>query len=190
MRVELRIPTLADLPACRAALEAGYSPSNGRPRQRLDDLAAIAADPEAFVATQTDPEARGAPIEQPDGTKSPRLPGFVRWIFAEEAFAGTIGLRWQNGTEALPPHVLGHIGYSIVPDRRNRGIATRALALLLPEATAQGLRHVDLTTDPANIASQRVILANGGVLLGRFDKPSSHGGGVGLHWRIVLQDRS
>jgi len=30
-------------------------------------------------------------------------------------FCGQIAFRWQPGTEALPPHCLGHVGYSVVP---------------------------------------------------------------------------
>ena len=115
----------------------------------------------------------------------PRLPGFVRWIWDGE-LAGSIGLRWQPGTDALPPHVLGHVGYAVVPWKRRRGYATRALGLLLPEARAQGLRRVELTADPDNLASHRVIERNGGVLIGRIGKPAAYGGGVSLHFTIAL----
>ncbi|MCU4160883.1 hypothetical protein AiwAL_12305 [Acidiphilium sp. AL] len=57
---------------------------------------------------------------------------------------------------------------------------------MLPEAAAQGLHFVEISTDPDNIASQRVILNNGGVLVERFRKPDSHGGGEGLRFRIDL----
>lgn len=185
MRVELRVPALADLHAYRAALEAGYSPSTamGDARRRAD-LARIDSDPAGFVAGLDDPEAKGGDVEQPDGSFRPRIPGITRWIFADEGFAGTIGLRWQRGTEALPPHVLGHIGYSVVPWQRRRGVATHAVALMLAEAAAQNLRFIEISTDPDNLASQRVILNNGGVLVERFRKPDSHGGAEGLRFRI------
>ena len=48
------------------------------------------------------------------------------------------------------------------------------------------LRHVELTTDPENVASQRVIIANGGVLLGGFRKEAAYGGEEGLRFRINL----
>ena len=54
----------------------------------------------------------------------------------------------------------------MVPWKRRRGYATRALALLLPVAREVGLRRVEITCDEDNEASRRVILANGGALAG------------------------
>lgn len=53
----------------------------------------------------------------------------------------------------------------MVPWKRRRGYATRALDLLLPYARAEGLSHVDPTIDADNVASRRVIEANGGTLI-------------------------
>ena len=77
-----------------------------------------------------------------------RLPGFSRWMWDGE-FCGSIGFRWQPGTEVLPPHCLGHIGYAVVPWKKRRGHATRALAAMLPLARAEGLRYVELFRTPA-----------------------------------------
>jgi predicted acetyltransferase len=82
--------------------------------------------------------------------------------------------------------VLGHVGYAVVPWKRQRGYATRALALLLPLARAQGLAWVEITTDASNLPSQRVITANGGVLVEHFDKPMVYGGTPSLRFRIDL----
>ena len=69
---------------------------------------------------------------------------------------------------------------------RDRGYATLALSLLLPDARAEGLPYVEITTDPDIRTSQRVIEANGGVLVERFVKPPQYGGVPGLRYRIVL----
>lgn len=132
-----------------------------------------------------DEKAEGGPVTLPDGSVVPRLPGFSRWIWDGE-FCGAIQFRWQPGGAELPAHVLGHIGYSVVPGKRGAGHATRALALLLPEVRARGLPYVTLTTDPANIASQKVIRACGGELVERFTKPAAFGGTTGLRFRIML----
>jgi RimJ/RimL family protein N-acetyltransferase len=52
---------------------------------------------------------------------------------------GSIGFRWQPGTAELPPHVLGHIGFSVLPWKRGRKYATKALGLMLKETQAEGL---------------------------------------------------
>lgn len=179
-------PSLEALPGFADACRRGWSRDNvGGEKTARADLARIAADPAAFVESLDDPEARGGPITLPDGTKAQRLPGYHRWIWDGE-FAGSVGFRWTPGTPDLPPHVLGHMGYAVVPWKQGRGYATQALALLLQDARAMGLPYVELTTLPDNIASQKVITANGGVLVERFEKPAGYGGGETLRWRISL----
>jgi predicted acetyltransferase len=175
-------PSAEYLPGYVAALEQGWSPDNVRGEAVAhEQLERIAADSSAFLASLVDREARGDLVTLPDGSQVSRLPGYRR--------CGTIGLRWQAGTEALPPHCLGHIGYAVVPWKQRRGYATSALRQLLPEASAEGLKFVEITTDPDNIASQRVIEANGGTLFERFVKPERFGGTLGLRYRIVLQPK-
>ncbi|MEJ0005935.1 MAG: GNAT family N-acetyltransferase [Steroidobacteraceae bacterium] len=132
-----------------------------------------------------DREAKAGPVTLPDGSTVARIPGYRRWLWDGE-FCGSISLRWQPGTAELPPHCLGHIGYAVVPWKQGRGYATEALRMLLVEARHEGLPFVEITTDPENIASQRVITANGGELIERFTKPPQYGGIPGLRFRIAL----
>ena len=183
--MDLICPSAEHLPSYSAALERGWSPEISRPEAAREELARVAADPVLFVAQQVDLDAKGPPIRQPDGTTVPRLPGYRRWMWDGE-FCGTIGFRWQPGTTELPPHCLGHIGYTVVPWKRRLGYATRALALILPEVKREGLEFVEITTDVENIASRRVIESNGGVFVERFRKPPAHGSTEGLRFRIFL----
>ena len=188
--VTLRTPSRDLLSPYADALRRGWSPDNVRllmtARERL---AAIEVDAGAFLPTLDDQEACGAPIRLPDGSIVPRLPGFVRWMWDGE-FCGSIGFRWVPGTSDFPPHVLGHIGFSVVPWKRCQGYAKQALALMLPEARGRGLDHVDLTTDPDNGASQKVIEHSGGVFVGRFSKGAAYGGAEALRFRIRLDETS
>ncbi len=101
-------------------------------------------------------------------------------------FCGSIGLRWVPGSQDVPPYVLGHVGYAVVPWKRGRGYARQALEAILPDAKEIGLSYVEMTTDPDNVASQRVMLAAGAVLVERFTKPEQYGGVEGLRFRIHL----
>lgn len=186
--MQLIQPSLDGLPGYVAALERGWSPDNVRGDEAArEELAKIELDAPSFVAQQADREAKGPPVKLPDGSTGQRIPGYRLWMWDGE-FCGVIGFRWQPGTSALPPHVLGHIGYAVVPWKRRLGYATDALGQLLPRARAEGLSWVEITTDPDNLASQRIIVANGGVLLGPFRKPAQYGEVDGLRYRILLTD--
>ncbi len=174
--ISLRIPDRALLDAYEAALRGGWSPNTTRD-VAPEQLAAIAADPDAFLAV-----LRGGPgrIRLADGREVERLPGPTRWIFAEDRperpFVGAINLRWQEDAEgrpmlALPEHVLGHIGYTILPAFAGHGYATAALAAMLGVAREAGLPDVIITCDEANHASRRVIEKNGGRLVETFVAP-------------------
>ena len=184
--MQLVPPSLDRLPSYVAALKRGWSPDNIKgAAASIEELAQIEKDPRSFVESLTDREAKGPPIVLPDGTTAARLPGFRLWLWDTE-FCGSIGLRWQPGTSELPAHVLGHIGYAVVPWKEGRGYAKLALKLMLVHARAQGLEYVEITTDPNNVASRRVIEANGGVLIERFHRPVQYGGTDAVRYRITL----
>ena len=180
--VNLIIPLREHLPSYLDALRRGYNDSH-EPLEEL--LVAIEADPDEFLKKADDPQAQGGPVRLPDGSVVPRLPSITLWMWDGD-FCGSIRLRWSPGTAALPKYCLGHIGYSVVEWKRRRGYATAALAQILPEARKISLPYVEVVTNPENIASQSVILANGGVLLEQFEKPATSFGGPALRFRITL----
>jgi len=73
-----------------------------------------------------------------------------------------------------------------VPWKQGRGYATHALSLILPLAKQEALAFVEITTDIGNVPSQRVILANGGILVSQFTKPAAFGSKQGFRYRIHL----
>lgn len=184
--MELVTASLDRLPAYLDALRRGWSPDNLRPEAAQEEKNAISDDPGRFVGTFDDPDAAGDPITLPDGSCVPRLPSTQRWIW-DGGFCGRISLRWQPGTEDLPPHCSGHLGYSIVPWRRREGLATAALRAFLPEAGPIGLSYVEAIVHPANVASIKVIESAGGYFVERFCKHASLGGGEALRYRITLE---
>jgi predicted acetyltransferase len=166
-------------------LQRGWSSDTERDDARFEELAELARSPEEFLQSLDDPAGAGKPIQLPDGTLVPRLPGYRRWMWDGE-FCGSIGFRWAPGTAALPPTCLGHIGYSVVPWKRSRGYATAALALILPDARERGLPYVDIVADVDNIASQRVAFACGGKAVERFAKGPHYGASEAVRIRIAL----
>lgn len=184
--MQLVRPSTEHLPSYVAALERGWSHDSERgAAAAAEELLRIRSNPEAFLASMDDREAKGPPVTLPDGSTVPRLPGFRRWMWEGE-FAGSISLRWQPGTAALPPYCLGHIGYSVVPWMQGRGHAAQALRAMLEEAKAVGLPYVELTTDLDNLASQRVIRKCGGLLCETFTKPAQFANRSALRFRIDL----
>jgi predicted acetyltransferase len=170
------------------ALQQGWSPDNLRPQVAQEQLARIAEDSARFLAEQVDREAKGPKVILPDGRSVQRLPGYSQWMWDGE-FCGAINFRWQPGTTELPPYCLGHVGYSVVPWKRQRGYATRALQLLLRQAMGEALPYLEIVTDFDNVASQRVIESNGGKLIERFAKPAEYGGADSLRYRILLNQK-
>lgn len=174
--VSLHAPGRDVLPAYVGALEAGWSPNTMRD-VAPEQLAAIAADSEGFLAGLN---GRGGKIRLHDGSEVDRLPGIIRWIIAadrpERPFVGSINLRWQedeagNPVPDLPSHVLGHVGYTILPDHAGNGYASAALAAVLREARTIGLPFVKITCDADNTASRRIIEKNGGRFIESFVAP-------------------
>ncbi len=177
-------PALQHLASYVDALQRGWSP-DGTPEGAQRRLDRIARNRDGFLAAARDPYQAGVVITMPDGSRVACPPGVARWIWDDE-FCGQIWLRWSGSGAELPPHWLGHVAYEVVPWKQRRGYATHALRQILPEARKLGLPHIDVVAGVENVASQRVILSNGGVLVERLEKSSTNGGGEALRYRIAL----
>ena len=99
--------------------------------------------------------------------------GFVPYIqlisFAADGRAvGFLNLRLRLNDYLLQEG--GHIGYSIRPSQRRKGLAKLQLELGIAEARKQGLERVLITCDEDNEASRRTILSAGGVYENTIDR--------------------
>lgn len=90
------------------------------------------------------------------------VPATLLWYIDGEDWIGRLVIRHR-----LTPRLLetgGHIGYDVRPSMRRRGHATAMLRLALPIARDLGISSALVTCDADNVASRRVIEANGGIL--------------------------
>lgn len=63
----------------------------------------------------------------------------------------------------------GHIGYSIKPSQRRKGYAKEALRIVL-NLYKNKYDEILITCEKENIASNKTILANGGILINQIEK--------------------
>ncbi len=78
-----------------------------------------------------------------------------------------IGTGWMRHVD--PEHLLdvgGHIGYEIRPSKRGQSYGKLILKLMLEKAREAGYESVVLLCNEDNLASLKVIEANGGVQVG------------------------
>jgi predicted acetyltransferase len=185
MSIELVTPSQRYLTSYIAALNKGWLPNNMREQSALEELKRIERDAQGFIDWLDSRNTQGEMIPLPDGTLVPRLPGFRQWIWDGE-FCGSIALRWQAGSNELPDFCLGHVGYSVVPWKLRQGYATQALKQLLPMAREQGLNYLVISTQPDNLASQKVILNNGGRFVDAVKPPLFYGHDEEWRYRLDL----
>ncbi|KAF5884573.1 MULTISPECIES: GNAT family N-acetyltransferase [Rhizobium] len=177
-RIVLLPPDLENLSGFEAALAAGWSLD---PRRAGDEtyvhgeLQRLRQDRSRFLDDLIPDGRRRA------GSRPPPLTTRLFWIWDGE-FCGSISLRFQAGTEELPPEVSGHVGYSVVPWKQRNGHATAALSLLMAVASKEGLNRVVVLCNEDNDASRRVIERNGGELFMRGPHPSDRPDQIKLYF--------
>jgi predicted acetyltransferase len=89
------------------------------------------------------------------------VPSTMYWGFIGRELVGRLNLRHRLNERLVQTG--GNIGYVVLPEYRQRGLATEMLRSALPMARARGLERVLITCDEDNIASRRVIEKCGGV---------------------------
>lgn len=91
---------------------------------------------------------------------------------SDNKIVGVIDLRYNLNHPYLKEWG-GHIGYCVRPDERRKGYAKEMLRLNLENCRRLGLEKVMITCEENNAASERTILANGGVY-GRTTSDGEH----------------
>jgi len=92
----------------------------------------------------------------------PRVPQSTYWGTLGDTVVGQVSLRHRLNAELA--ELGGHIGYNVRPSFRGRGLAKEMLRQVLATPKAKEIGRLLLTCAPDNVASNRTIRANGGVL--------------------------
>ena len=100
--------------------------------------------------------------EQGKGLPEGWVPDSTFWLVNQDnKVLGAANIRHRL-TEHLN-HAGGHIGYGIRPTERQKGYATILLELALNEARKLGIYDVLVVCDAVNVASEKIIIKNGGI---------------------------
>lgn len=90
-------------------------------------------------------------------------PTIVYIMYADNYPIGYIGIRTKIDENWLK--WCGNIYYTVRPNKRNQGFGTKMLELALKECKNLGFKEVYTSASEGNIASEKVIQNNGGILL-------------------------
>ena len=154
-------PSEANLEAVRAYrqafLDAGDSMDGCGPLRRFEDP----ADWLAEVRRYEDPAT--VPADKVEADQ------FLCLRVSDGAVLGMIQIR-RRLNDYLAKYG-GHIGYSVRPDERRKGVAKWMLREALKHCRTLGLTKVMVSCMVDNEASRRTILANGGVYDGTVYEP-------------------
>jgi predicted acetyltransferase len=167
-----------------ASFLAAMAEFQGEGRGAPDDRTGIGSEIRAYAGRWSTPDGFAVYVSdlRADALEeTPRPPHIVPqttlwWVDGHE-YLGRVGIRHRL-TESLRL-VGGHIGYDVRPSARRQGHATAMLAAALPVARALGIASALLTCDSSNLASRRVIEANGGMHI-----PATPGDGQTLRFWV------
>jgi len=156
---ELVVPDLDRYEAwrdCMADFGDAHDELHGTGHWFLPEGLRFDTDPDSFAALVA--LLRRIRRETPDGVP---VPSDFLWIVEGEEMVGFIRIAHRLDAQLLEHS--GHIGYSIRPSRRREGHASRALGLALERCRELGIARVLVTCEEGNTASERTILARGGL---------------------------
>ncbi len=100
----------------------------------------------------------------------------------DNQIVGIIDLRYHINTPVLSTWG-GHMGYCVRPDERKKGYAKEMVRQNLQNCRALNIKKVMITCDANNLASEKTILANGGV----FEKNIEVDGCIIKRYWITLE---
>jgi predicted acetyltransferase len=168
-KAELVAPSLRHARSYVAALREEFR-RGAQERVSERRIRQIEADFARYIAAITD---QSGSLRLPTGEVVPKVPFSVLWLVEGAEFVGETHVRHELNDYLIKEG--GHVGYGIRPARRRQGYGKLILALALEECRRLGLRRVLVTCLEDNVASARIIEANGGELENVIADPAGRG---------------
>ncbi len=160
------------------ALREGFRRGD-QSRMKPGAIDKIDADFDRFLAELT---KQTGDILLPNGKLVLRVPQDMCWLVDDRTFIGETSIRYRLNDWLF--QIGGHIGYGIRPLYQRQGYGKLILKLALARLKAGGVDRALITCYDHNIASAKVIEANGGSLDNIIDDP--RGGGKSRRYWIEL----
>lgn len=112
------------------------------------------------------------------------VPSSTYWLVENGELLGVSNLRHFLNESIF--NAGGHIGMGIRPQARGRGLGNLLLSLTIAEARKRGIGELHIHCHKHNVASARMIMANGGVL----DSEVSDGKSADPIQRYIVSERN
>ncbi|ERJ11359.1 GNAT family N-acetyltransferase [Haloplasma contractile] len=115
------------------------------------------------------------------GMKKGHVENTTYWLVRNNRVIGGVNIRHRLNDYLLKYD--GHLGGGIRPSDRNKGYATKMLALALAKTREMGMDKVLITCNKGNIASEKTIIKNGGVF--ESEETEDNGNVVRRFWIML-----
>lgn len=145
------------IPSYIEALQEGHR-IGVQPALSVEEIEKIRKNPEQHLKSLN--EKKTGVFTAPDGSVFPYVPYEHLWLVQGSFFLGSVSFRHELNEYMM--EFAGHIGYGIRPSVQGQGIGTLALKLVCQRAANMGMERLLVTCSPDNVASEKIILKNGG----------------------------
>jgi len=139
------------------ALREGFKRGVGAVKKPAE-IAEIDGDFPGYVARIT---KKTGTVKLPNGKTVPKVPFDIFWLVDGDFFVGEASIRYELNDWLIEAG--GHIGYGIRPSVQRQGYGKMILKLSLEKCRDYGVDRALVTCNEGNIASAKIIEANGGV---------------------------
>ena len=139
------------------ALREGFRRGAGAVKTPAE-IAEIDGDFPGYVARATQKTGMAT---LPNGKTVPKVPFDVFWLVDGDTFIGEASVRYELNDWLIEAG--GHIGYGIRPAFQRQGYGKLILELSLEKCRDYGIERALVSCDECNIASAKIIEANGGM---------------------------